>query len=66
MFVSRDALSACAPSGAQNHPKGSTVAQQATLKTNHGDIVLNLFADSTAQGLDASLLLSLQRIRFGS
>ena len=28
--------------------------------------VLNLFADSTAQGLDASLLLSLQRIRFGS
>lgn len=28
--------------------------------------VLNLFADSTTQGLDASLLLSLQRIRSGS
>ncbi len=28
--------------------------------------VLTLFADSTTQGLDASLLLSLQRIRSGS
>jgi hypothetical protein len=28
--------------------------------------ILNLFADSTAQGLDASVLLSLQRIRSGS